>query len=190
MKVHGKLAKVTTYETVGGVVCLFAAVVVLAHIKLFDTWPLMASVILSLAMMIGLPIASWITLGRMKQLQMGQRDLATTLREFARRRSQFLLVQKWGVISSVLMMIAFIPVTVRISSGDDVFQSGVEEYIWVCTSWHCCYIDLGSVGISLLFAGDLAGQRDAVGPGSLKSSTFISTIRPNMKNQNPGLYRV
>ena len=104
-----KLGSIIRYESYGVIVILIGLVFTIWNIPLYDTLALQICAALSIGLMILLPTLSFTTIFRMRDLNMANQNTQDTIREFAKRRAQFLIAQQWGLWLSAVFMFTLIP---------------------------------------------------------------------------------
>ncbi|MEO0338711.1 MAG: hypothetical protein AAF242_05805 [Bacteroidota bacterium] len=125
-----KLSNIIRYERYGVPVLIIGAGLIIWNAKLYDTVALQLCAISSVVIMLLLPVLTFTTILRMRNLDMGLRNIQDTIREFAKRRSQFLMVQKWSIGLTGLMMFTILPVVVKIMDGKDIISEGNSSLFW------------------------------------------------------------
>jgi hypothetical protein len=130
IKYNNKLKAILKYEGSGTVVLFLGLIIVIWNIQLFDTVPLQICAVLSIIIMTVLPILSLTSVYRMNNMDMGKRNYKQTIIEFTKRRTRFLLVQKWGMVLSAIFMLIVIPVALKILKGKDFFAGVSNNQLW------------------------------------------------------------
>ena len=130
IKYNNKIKAILKYDGAGTMVLFFGLIIVIWNIHLFDTLPLQICVVLSIIIMTVLPILSLISVYRMNNMDMARRNYKKTIIEFTKRRTHFLIVQKWGVVLSGIFMFTVIPITLKIVKGKDFFAGESNNLLW------------------------------------------------------------
>ncbi|MEM8908319.1 MAG: hypothetical protein AAGD05_10780, partial [Bacteroidota bacterium] len=130
MKYHNKLKGIIKYEGTGAVVLLLALIIVIWNIHLFDTLPLQVCAVVSIIIMTTLPILSLTSIYRMNKMDMAKRNYKQSIIEFTKRRTHFLLIQKWSMVLSAIFMLTFMPITLKIVKGQDFFEHRSNNILW------------------------------------------------------------
>ena len=130
LKYNNKLKNILKYEGAGTVVLFVALIIVIWNIQLFDTLPLQICAVVCISVMAILPILSLTSVYRLNNMDMSKRTYKEMLVEFTKRRTYFLSVQKWGTVASVILMLAIIPVMLKISKGKDFFEGDSNNLLW------------------------------------------------------------
>ena len=130
IKYNNKIKAILKYDGAGTMVLFFGLIIVIWNIHLFDTLPLQICVVLSIIIMTVLPILSLISVYRMNNMDMARRNYKKTIIEFTKRRTHFLIVQKWGVVLSGIFMFTMIPITLKIVKGKDFFAGESNNLLW------------------------------------------------------------
>ncbi len=126
-----KLGSIIRYESYGVIVILIGLVFTIWNIPLYDTLALQICAALSIGLMILLPTLSFTTIFRMRDLNMANQNTQDTIREFAKRRAQFLIAQQWGLWLSAVFMFTLIPVATKIFKGKDILSEGSNTLPWI-----------------------------------------------------------
>lgn len=130
MKVKGRVTSIFNYELIGAVILLISFVVLIANISVLDTIPLKISGVISILIMAGLPVLSIGSILRMKNQNLGKGNIQEVIQDFAKRRSQFLFVQRFGIALSGVLLFSIIPVTLKIANGKDFFAGDSNHLLW------------------------------------------------------------
>ncbi|MEK6154705.1 hypothetical protein WIW50_15660 [Flavobacteriaceae bacterium 3-367] len=130
IKYSNKLKSILKYEGTGTAVLFLALIIVIWNIQLFDTLPLQICAVLSIIIMTILPILSLTAVYRMNNMDMAKRNYKQTIIEFTKRRTHFLLVQKWGIVLSAIFMLTAIPLALKIGKGKDFFAGESNNLLW------------------------------------------------------------
>lgn len=130
MKHNSKIRAILKYEGAGAFILFLGVIVIIWNIKSFDTWPLQVCAVISIFFMTLSPIFSLISLYRMNNMDMAKRNYKQTIIEFTKRRTQFLLIQKWGIVLAVIFTFTIIPLMLKIASGKDFFAGDSNNLLW------------------------------------------------------------
>lgn len=129
VKYQNKIQAISTPESIGAVICLLMAVILLVNLEKLDTWYLMTSGLFSVVFLIFLPVFSLRSISKLKNINIQQNDYKQTLLEFSKRKNHFLKVQKIGVLFSFIFLIVCLPVTIKIIDNKDIFL-GSKIWYW------------------------------------------------------------
>ncbi|MGB5820966.1 MAG: hypothetical protein WBG90_15880 [Saonia sp.] len=130
LKYTNKLKAILKYEGSGTIVLFVALIIVIWNIQVFDTLPLKICAVISIVIMVLLPVLSLTSIYRMNNIDMSKRNYKDTIIEFTKRRTHFLIVQKWGIVLSAVFMLTAIPVALKISKGKDFFAGDSNNLLW------------------------------------------------------------
>ncbi len=130
LKYNNKLKTILKYEGTGSIVLFAALIIVIWNIQVFDTLPLKICAVISIVIMSILPILTLTSVYRMNNIDMSKRNYKDTIIEFTKRRTHFLLVQKWGIVFSAVLMLTVIPVALKITKGKDFFAGDSNNLLW------------------------------------------------------------
>jgi hypothetical protein len=137
---RNRLSKIAVPETIGAVVSFSIVLLILVNFGKYDTGYLLASGISSAAILVALPILSLRAIHKMNNLNIGGNSYRQTLIEFAKRKRQFLLVQKLSFYLGLVLTIVCLPVMSKIMGGKEIhIKSGA--WLWF----------LPAVGVFILF---------------------------------------
>lgn len=126
-----KFDKLLFYERSGAAICFIMGIVLLLNITKLDTWYLMACGIFSVVTLLILPVISLRSLKRMTNLNLSQNSYKETLIRFKKSRDRVLLLQRGGVILSILLALVVIPVMDKIFNGNDFFTKEISTGYWI-----------------------------------------------------------
>lgn len=122
-KYRNKLQHIRVPEIIATFICFGAAGSILWNLSDFDTWYLMVFALASVGLLILLPLLSLRAISRMQQLNVSEKSYQETLREFARRKAQFLGVQRLSLYLGFVLLIIILPVFSKMMDGKDIIQS-------------------------------------------------------------------
>jgi magnesium-transporting ATPase (P-type) len=126
-----KFNKLLFYERSGAAICIIMGIVLLLNIEKLDTWYLMTCGIFSVVTLLILPVISLSSLKRMTSLNLSQNSYRETLIRFKKSRDRVLLLQRGGVILSVLFALVVIPVMDKIFNDNDFFTKEISTGYWI-----------------------------------------------------------
>lgn len=130
IKFSNKIGSIIKYEGLGTIILFAVSIFILANMDVFDTLAQKICAVISLFIMISLPLLSLSSIYRMNSINMGKRDFKNTIIEFTKRRSQFLLIQKWALLFSGILIFTLIPVSAKLLKGKDFFAGEVNNTLW------------------------------------------------------------
>lgn len=135
-----RFGKLTTYETIGAIICFAAAFYVLFNFEKLEIWYLQLCGIFTCLFLIILPILTLRSLRRIKQMKVAESSFKETILQFTKAKNQLLLLQQVGIYLSFLLLFTTLPVASKLLKNKDLF---LETGIW--------YVYLPIMGIFLLF---------------------------------------
>ena len=130
IKFKNKISTIFQYEAIGSIICFIALITLLWNIQIFDTWPLQICAALSIMILAGIPILSLASVYRMQNINFTTHTYKGTLIEFTRKRSQFLMAQRWGIALSGILLFTILPVSLKIAKGKDFFAGDNPNILW------------------------------------------------------------
>jgi len=125
-----RFKKISIYEGAGAIVCFAAALYILLNIGKLDTWYLMLSGVITLAVLITLPIVSLWSIDRMKSLDLSKNTYKETLIKFASYRNQFLMLQRLAAYMAFALVFTALPVASKIKGDKDIFLTNTATLYW------------------------------------------------------------
>jgi hypothetical protein len=128
---HKKFRKISTYESIGAVICFIGAAVLLLNINKMDSWYMMLSDIFTIAILIILPILSLKSIRGIQRINIGENNLKETLMEYGIKKQRFLFIQRISIALSFVLMVTALPVMSKIMSGKDIFTESNVLYWYV-----------------------------------------------------------
>lgn len=130
-KYSNKFQKISTYETIGGVICILAAIFVLSQFSLLDTWYLQLCGLFTVIFLILLPVLTLNSLRRIQKLNIADGNIKDTLVSFSKAKKQLLFLQRLGIYLSFILMFTVLPVAGKIMNGKDLFVESSILYIYL-----------------------------------------------------------
>lgn len=126
-----KFRTISTYETIGALICFIIIVLILINIRKLDTWYLMACGIITLAFISILPIMTLRLLGRIKNYNILGKDIKETLIGYRKAKKNLLLLQSFSVYASFIVMFSSAAVFVKIFDNKDFFmiEMNLKQYL-------------------------------------------------------------
>ena len=130
-KYRNKFRTITTYETIGAVVCFGMALLIIIHFGKLDTWYLVVCGVLTLSFLIVLPVLVLKTLKKIKRIDIAKGSYKENLRMYLKTKNRLLRLQQIGIGVGFFGLFFIVPVTSKIISNKDVFQTGLktEQYV-------------------------------------------------------------
>lgn len=125
---RNKFRTISTYETIGTVICFAMAMYIMVNFGKLDTWYLMACGIFTLAFLIVLPILVLKSLRRIRNLNIIEKNYKETLVSYSKARKNLMTLQQFGIYASYILMFAASAVFSKVWSNKDFFIR--ERNIW------------------------------------------------------------
>ncbi len=126
-----KFQKISTYETIGGVICIIAGIFILSKFSLLDTWYLQLCGLFTVIFLFLLPVFTLSSLRRLQKLNVADKNLKETLVSFTKAKNQLLFLQRLGIYLSFVLMFTILPVASKIMKGKDLFLDSNLLYIYL-----------------------------------------------------------
>ncbi len=130
-KYSNKFKKISTYETIGGVICIIAAIFVLTKFSLLDTWYLQLCGLFTVIFLILLPVLTLSSLRRIQKLNIADNNIKETLVSFSKAKKQLLFLQRLGIYLSFILMFTVLPVASKIMNSKDLFVDSNILYVYL-----------------------------------------------------------
>lgn len=121
-KYKNRFSTLSFYEITGAIICVLAALYILANLDKMNTWYLITCSLLASVSLLALPVFSLRALFAMKNLNITQNTYKDTLVDFIKKKKHVLLVQKVGAVYSVILMWLVAPVFSMAANNKDLFQ--------------------------------------------------------------------
>ena len=125
-----KFTKISTYETIGAVICFIAAVAILVNFNKLDTWYLMLCGIFSILYLFVLPIAVLRSISQIKAINITENTYKKTLLNFTKHKKQMLFIQQLGIYINFIFLIFFFPVAQKLLTNKDIFTYNNNAWSW------------------------------------------------------------
>lgn len=127
-KYSNRFKSISTYETIGAVICFVIALQIIFNFSKLDTWYLMACGIFTLAFLLVMPVLVLRALIKIKRLNIVNKSYKDTLVSYTKSKTNLLQLQKFGIMASFILMFTVAAVFSKIFSNKDFFA--VERDIW------------------------------------------------------------
>jgi MFS family permease len=121
-KFKNRFSTVSSYETIGAVICLGAVVFIVLNIDKINTWYLWICAIVSLVFLIILPVLNIRSIHSIKNINLQKNSYKETFIEYTKKKRNLLLVQKLATVCSIVVMWTTAPVFGTILTGEDFFK--------------------------------------------------------------------
>lgn len=122
-KYSNKFRALTNYEAIGAVICYGAAILLVLNFEKLDTWYLLSCGLISLLFMTILPTLVLRSLFNIKKLDIGNGNFKTNLLNYTKAKNNLLRLQQIAIGVGFSMLFVLIPVSSKILSHKDIFQS-------------------------------------------------------------------
>ncbi|MBT8280495.1 MAG: hypothetical protein KJO16_02885 [Muriicola sp.] len=131
-KYVNKFRKISTYETIGAVICIAAALYIITQFSLLDTWYLQLCGAFTVTFLIILPILTLRSLQKIQNINLAGSEVKETIVSFERAKKRVLFLQRAGIYLSFILMVTILPVAAKISGkGQDLFQDPGVWYVYI-----------------------------------------------------------
>ncbi|MGI9551836.1 MAG: hypothetical protein ACR2MT_11595 [Aurantibacter sp.] len=134
-----KFNTISTYETIGAIICLVVGIYILGNIAKLDTWYLLACGIFTVAFLFGMPIMVLSALHRIKNMDILEHSYKDTLVRYEKAKKNLLMLQQFGIYASFILMFSTAAVFSKIWSNEDFFM--IERDGWI----------YGSIAVAVIF---------------------------------------
>ncbi len=125
-----KFRTISTYETIGAVICFLTGLYILFNIAKLDTWYLLACGIFTLAFLLIMPVMVLRSLRKIKSIDISKNSYRETLVYYTRAKKNLLMLQQFGVYGSFVLMITAAAVFSKIWSNEDFFMIDRDPIIY------------------------------------------------------------
>lgn len=123
--------KYARFEMVGAVVCYAAVIYILAHFSKLDTLALQICGGFMLVFLMLLPIFSIKIIKNMSALAIDGRNNVQMMKDYAKKKKDFITFQKVNMISSFAFMLLTIPVSAKILNDENLFITLDNKLLYV-----------------------------------------------------------
>jgi len=125
-----KLGIISKYEGGGAIICVIAAMMLLSNFKELNTWYLFASGIFTVSYLILFPIIVLRSIQAMQRINLTHKTYKETLISYAKKKQQFLLIQRVGIYLNFILLGVSLPVIVKVFKGKDIFVTNSIIFYW------------------------------------------------------------
>lgn len=122
-KYRNRFRTLTNYESIGAIICYGACILLLMNFEKLDTWYLFTCGIISLLFMTILPTLVLKYLFNIRKLDIVNGSFRNNLINFIKAKNNLLRLQQIAIGIGFLMLFIFVPVSSKILSNTDIFQS-------------------------------------------------------------------
>jgi hypothetical protein len=126
-KYSNKFQKISTFETIGAVICFAIGIYILAKFSMLDTWYLQVCGLVTVVFLFLLPVLTLNSLRRIQKINVADSNFKETLLGFTKAKNQLLFLQRLGIYLSFILMFTILPVASKIMKGKDLF---LNTKIW------------------------------------------------------------
>lgn len=127
-KYKNKYSTAKTLESLASIVCFVMGFYVIVNFGKLDIWYLQVLGIFTILFYTVFPILSLNALFRLNNLDLSQ-DYGALMVDFNKRKKWFLLVQQLSIALCFVLVIAALPVIVKISDGKDMLLDS-DTWLW------------------------------------------------------------
>ena len=128
-KYENRFRKFLKYEGMGSVICIGAALYLLFHFEVLDTWYFILFGALAVSFLIGLPIVVLMALYRIKSINIIQGYYKDTILNYAKAKKNLLKVQRMGIYASYLFAVISLPLAAKLMNNKDLFRESLT-WLW------------------------------------------------------------
>jgi len=125
---QSKLKKIRIPEIMGTTISIAAALYILMDMQQFNTWYLTGCGIISAIILVLLPFLSIRSVYRLQSVNISGVSYKETLLAYAKRKKEFVSVQKLAFILGALLVVVILPVMGKLIGGKDLFA---ESWLWI-----------------------------------------------------------
>jgi len=126
-----RFQKIKTYETIATFIAAALAIAVLLNLGKLDTWYLLACGIFTAAHLLLLPPLVLSSLNKIKNISINNKNYKETIMAFAKAKQWLLFVQRLAMLLNFILMLACLPVAVKLISNKDIFKTGSTVLLWI-----------------------------------------------------------
>ncbi|MET7029175.1 hypothetical protein [Sediminicola luteus] len=119
-----KFSTISKVETLGAIICFVSALYFLFNFYQLDTWYLQLCGAFSIAFLIGLPILTLRSLGKIQKINIIDKNIKDTLVTYSKAKNKVLAIQRLGIFLCFIFMMTCLPVFSKLMKGKDIFQQG------------------------------------------------------------------
>jgi len=116
-----KIQRISTYETIGAILCFAMALVVLFNFAKLDIWYLMVCGVFTFVYLLVLPILVLRSITSMKKIKFAKDSYKEALIGFTKAKKQFLFIQRMGIYLGFILVFTSLPVASKIMKNKDLF---------------------------------------------------------------------
>ncbi|WP_462219749.1 hypothetical protein [Ferruginibacter sp.] len=126
-----RFQKIKTYETIATFIAAALAIAVLLNMGKLNTWYLLGCGIFTAAHLLILPPLVLSSLNKIKNISIGNKNYKETIMAFAKAKQWLLFVQRLAIFLNFILMLAIIPVAVKLINNKDIFETGSTIWLWI-----------------------------------------------------------
>ena len=157
-----KFKGISTYETIGAIICFAAGLYMLFNFAKLDTWYLLACGIFTVSFLFAMPIMVLKALHKIKNIDILGYSYKDTVIRYEKAKKNLLMLQQFGVYASFILMFSTAAVFSKIWSNKDFFMvdRGVSFYVAIAAAtvfviffarWgHKCYKSITASAESII----------------------------------------
>ncbi len=119
-----KFSTISKVETLGAIICFVSALYFLFNFYQLDTWYLQLCGAFSIAFLIGLPILTLRSLGKIQKINIIDKNIKDTLVTYSKAKNKVLAIQRLGIFLSFIFMMTCLPVFSKLMKDKDIFLQG------------------------------------------------------------------
>ncbi|MGG9962484.1 hypothetical protein [Ferruginibacter sp. SUN106] len=126
-----RFQKIKHYEIIASFVAAIMAILVLINLGRLNTWYLLACGIFTAAHLLLLPPLVLSSLNRIKNISISNKNYKETLLAFAKAKQWLLFVQRLSVFLNFFLMLAVVPVAIKLIDNKDIFEMNNPNWFWI-----------------------------------------------------------
>jgi hypothetical protein len=128
---QNKFKKIKTYETIATFIAAAMAIAVLVNLGKLDTWYLLACGIFTAAHLLLLPQLVLLSLNRISNISLGNKNYRETILAFAKAKQRLLQIQQLALVLNFILMLTSVPVAVKLINNKDIFEQHNTAWLWM-----------------------------------------------------------
>lgn len=123
-----QIRRISVPETIGAVLCVIMALVVILNAAKLDTWYFQLCGGLAVLYLLLFPFSVLRSIGQMKNINLAEKSYKESLLDYTRAARRFIRIQKLGIIPNFIFTIIALPLAGKLMSDKDLFQQASVWY--------------------------------------------------------------
>lgn len=126
-----KFRTISTYETLGALICFAIGIYILSNFNALEVWYLKACGVIAMVFLFVVPVLVLRALSRIQRLNITNKSYKETLVIYTKAKTNLLRLQKFGIVASFFLMFAVAAVYSKIWSDKDFFmmERSIGSYV-------------------------------------------------------------